>query len=320
MPYRLLLLISLLAICHPSCQESLSPSWQAIPTPTTDDKLQALSFPNEQTGFAVGGLRFGQEKMLKTEDGGQSWQPLPDFFGQTWFDIHFLDSLQGYVCGQSGKLLRTADGGQQWRLVQLPRWLPMRAVFAVHDSLVFAVGGVAYDEGVITRSVDQGRSWELVDTPTVELRDITFVDDQRGFICGFGTIMSTEDGGNSWEISPIDGEFFCAIHFPSEQVGYAVGRTGSIVKTRDGGKTWERLRNGNRMVQAHHFYNDVIFWDESTGFISGDRGLLLYTEDGGESWQRLETDTKEDLLGLWLKGRHQGYVLGTLGSFFRFEI
>lgn len=267
--------------------------------------------------WVAGGLRFGEESLIKSPDQGESWEMEAQTIGQSWFDGCFLDNQQGYLSGISGKVLRSGDGGTSWQVSQVPFWLPMRSITATED-VAITVGGVAYDQGVIARSVDQGLIWQIVDTPEVELRDVVFVNPTTVYACGFGTILKSEDAGLTWELLPVAGEFFTAMAFTSPEAGVAVGRTGTIMRTLDGGAQWETIRNGDALSTAQHFYNQVVFWDEETGYIVGDKGLVLQTSDGGDHWQPLINEIEDDLYDILLIGPQQGYVVGDNGCMFRF--
>lgn len=282
-------------------------------------KFQSMVHASDSLWWLAGGIRYGEESLLKSSDQGQTWQQEAEFFGQTWFDGCFLNAQEGYFCGISGKALRTLNGGQSWFLSQIPNWLPMRGISAT-SAVVLAVGGVAYDQGIIARSTDKGFSWRVVDTPEVELRDVVFVTEQTAYACGFGTILKTEDAGLTWELLPAEGEFFTALAFPGPEIGFAVGRTGTILRTRDGGAQWKSLRNGDALGKKPHYYNQVVFWDEETGYIVGDKGLVLQTTDGGEHWAELSSGISEDLYDIVLVDPQQGFVVGDQGCLGRFSL
>ena len=69
----------------------------------------------------------------------------------------------------------------------------------------------------------------------------------------------SNDGGNTWEKKDIFGDFFRAIHFPSSNVGYAVGQSGSIIKTIDAGKHWKFIRNGDAISTSNKSFRSVFF-------------------------------------------------------------
>ncbi|RMG67032.1 MAG: hypothetical protein D6722_13920, partial [Bacteroidetes bacterium] len=216
------------------------------------------------------------------------------------------------------KVLRTLDGGQSWRISQIPYWYPMRGVAIATPTRVFSVGGVGYNRGIMAWSEDFGESWPHMDTFDFELRDIAFFGARTGLAAGYGAILKTTDGGQSWTYTPAKNEFFSALYLVDDELGYAVGRTGTILRTRDAGASWERLRNGN-LPGPPHRYNDVFFEDAQNGYIAGDRGLLLYTRDGGDHWSRLDWPVKVDLYAVraWPDGRL--WVSGAEGHLFELD-
>ena len=316
-PHWLFFLIPLLT----ACETPIGPQWERLGTPA-QNKLQVIAAASDSQLWIAGGLRYAEECLMHSSDQGSSWEKLEDIFGQSWYDGCFTDAQYGYFCGISGKTMFTHDGGQSWKIRQLggrDGWLPMRSIDA-YDEVVLAVGGVAYDIGIIARSADRGQSWQIIDDSLeVELRDVLFVDQQTAFACGFGSIYRSRDAGLSWELLPAKGEFFTSMAFVNPQTGFAVGRTGSILRTRDGGDSWETVRNGDAVHTAQHYYNHIAFWDEDKGYILGDKGLVLFTEDGGAHWQKLQNDFKDDLFSLWLLGENEGLISGDNGCLLYFS-
>lgn len=303
-----------------SCQEPISPVWETVPPPT-DQKLHRVTFLNENEGIIVGGERFVQDLIFKTSDGGNTWERrLPSTeFGKIIFDVAFIDELQGWAAGFESKMLKTVDGGENWDLVQLGLWRPMHALDIVNDSLIVAVGGVGYDDGIIYRSADFGKNWSLVDTLPYEFRDVKFTDANTGYACGYGLILKTTDAGKTWDFTPAKGEFFSAMSFPTTQIGYVVGRTGTILKTTDAGESWKRLRDGNNPILNREYYNQVVFLDTETGYIIGDNGIILKTTDGGSKWIKFDRETKANLYGIHLFSEGSGIIVGENGTILRFE-
>lgn len=309
------ILVALLAcIAMVSCREVLTPQGE-LPVFDSVARLNAIHFVDGQTGFVAGGRRFEEMLLQQSLDGGATWvpqSPVP-VFNQILFDLDFLNDQYGFAAGLGGKLLETRDGGLHWETRQLNIWYPMHAIEIVNDSLVVAVGGNGYDRGIIQRSQTAGGIWAMVDTFDFELRDVCFVDSQVGFACGYGVVLKTLDGGNSWSYTDIKGDFFSTIHFPSTRTGYVAGRAGSLFKTTDAGDTWTRLRNGNSLFNARDAYNALYFLDEQTGYVVGDKGLVLKTDNGGENWLRLKTDTQADLQDLHVFREGELVVVGTEG-------
>ena len=66
---------------------------------------------DDQTGWIVGDTG----TILKTTNGGTSWDPLPSGVSSHLRGVFFLDADQGYACGDAGTILVTSDGGASWR-------------------------------------------------------------------------------------------------------------------------------------------------------------------------------------------------------------
>ena len=88
----------------------------------TDLPLNKVFFSDENHGWIAGGY-FDEDNeyliLLKTTDGGQNWQDIPDFNYQI-SDMFFEDSLHGWAVGNdtsySGIILETEDGGDSWNV------------------------------------------------------------------------------------------------------------------------------------------------------------------------------------------------------------
>ncbi len=105
------------------------------------------------TGCAV-----GLGWVLRTEDGGRSWQRQPPR-GDLFCSVHFPSAQVGYVCGRGGTLLKTTDGGRTWQVLReggsIGHSQSFRALWFTSDQHGFLVG----DGGLFWHTVDGGRSW-----------------------------------------------------------------------------------------------------------------------------------------------------------------
>lgn len=112
---------------------------------------------------------------------------------------------------------------------------------------------------------------------------VQFVSKDRGFVAGeTGTILRTDDAGNSWKLFYIGSpELIRRISFISADEGWAIGHKGSIFHTKDAGEHWvlQHTENGN-------YLRDVTFVDSQQGWVVGHAGLILHTSDGGKTWTK----------------------------------
>lgn len=197
-----------------------------------------------------------------------------------------VDTMIGYIVGDSGVILKTTDSGRNWRLCPSGTNSPIYALsFPARDT-----GYAAGASGVVLKTVDGFAHIQPVQTGTnTTLYSVCFPTDTRtGYLVGdSGTILKTTDGGKSWKRTywflP-SGETLKlqlrAVDFAGSRTGYIVGEQGTILKTTDGGISWHRL-NSPETVRL----NGLDFLSPDTGFIVGDQGTMIWTTDGGASWE-----------------------------------
>ncbi len=283
-------------------------AWQPVPGPA-DSTLTRVAFLNESEGWATALSLTGQgpeqtNSIVRTWDGGLSWDPVDAPVDDLWLDaLFFLDSEAGWVVGEQSSdapggfpfnyyVLRTIDGGSTWT----------KSVVALDAGLLF-------------------------------VNDIVFVDRSTGFIFGSerkglgAVIFRTADGGASWtRYDAGDAEWaedgVLGASFADSQNGWAVagwessvGEGSSILCTSDGGLSWNR-QSGYEVSSPtgdHRWYRDVDFVDAQHGWVVGDGGLLLATTDGGTTWGEHDSSTTVDLTAVDFVSTTEGWVAGAGG-------
>lgn len=73
------------------------------------------------------------------------------------------------------------------------------------------------------------------------------------------------------------------VHFPSPNIGFAVGHEAVILRSQDTGTSWQVVHHDKEEAPLL----DVYFTSANTGFAVGGYGLLLTTHDSGVTWQNL---------------------------------
>jgi photosystem II stability/assembly factor-like uncharacterized protein len=157
--------------------------------------ISSLAFPDRRHGWAL-----GDYDLLKSTDGGLSWQTPVAFSAITDSEyvktggyinrICFKDTLNGFGIGRNGHIIRTRDGGASWKMVtnKLP-WL---------EGISFADpahGVIVGERGAVLTSVDSGASWNLryprhqpfLDAPW--FRDVAFLNVNNGWVVGDSGII-----------------------------------------------------------------------------------------------------------------------------------
>lgn len=236
-------------------------NWQATAAsglPAADQtSVWEMQFAVLSADLAYAAAMEGDLPLLRTVDGGRTWNPVPLPDGvRPDGGLFFLTAGQGWVSGSRGErehvVLATADGGQSWR--------------SIYDGLV-------------------------------PIRSIQFIDEKRGFLGGgfdhwrvgpvSQVLLATEDGGVSWHERSRAEQFIerpalVGLHFQDENRGWAEQRFGPLLRTLDGGRTWTHAI-ADRFALRPAVLGDRLWfrWGELG------HGFLMHTPDGGQSWSAL---------------------------------
>jgi len=284
--------------------------------------LHAVFFLDQNRGWAAG----SRGTLLRTADGGQTWQSRPASTRDHVRDIFFIDEQNGWlVCEVSiyelktkeeprAYLMRTTDGGDNWKRVEL-KGLEVDSMLV---RAMFSRGGRGWafgEAGAIYTTRDAGETWSRLSSPTRHLLlGGVFVDDDRGWIVGAGaTIIQTSDGGDTWYQSRLPQVErtvrFTSASFIDNRLGWAVGSGGNIYQTTNGGRTWQQQQSG---VDVDLF--DVKFLDAREGWAVGAEGTIIHTVDGGVRWTNERRVTEHPLERIFFTDKAHGWAVGLGGT------
>jgi photosystem II stability/assembly factor-like uncharacterized protein len=151
-----------------------------------DKPLLDLYFQDERRGFVVGAYGL----LLRTEDGGQHWQPWMNRADNSK-GLHLNaiartgDSL--FIGGERGLLLRSDDHGAHFLKIKAPYGGSFFTIAAEPDRLI-----VAGLRGNAFSSNDDGRTWTplLVATPVSLISAAKLTDGRRLFVNQAGQLLS----------------------------------------------------------------------------------------------------------------------------------
>ena len=279
---------------------SVQASWQKMPTGSLG-WLRTIEFSDTKNGW-VGGTK---GVLLRTYDGGNTWQKVKSFSRDSILDIRFVNRVEGWaLCERNiyqlgdlnpSYIMRTVDGGVTWKKQEFSdarRSRMSRLVFSDNGS------GFAVGEMGTMFALDDNAEWKKKKSTSAFLfRAGAFSDLVTGAVVGGGgSILFTEDGGDSWTPARVNGRsrsMLNAVHFADRRTGWAVGTKGKVFQTVNGGRFWREQRSG---VGAK--LNAVHFLDRNRGWAVGEVGTILRTLNGGKTWfiERARTkNTLEDI-------------------------
>ncbi len=289
--------------------------------------LIAVFFTSSERGFIAGDDGY----LGVTRDGGRTWTREPLNVKGNITEIYFRNDDNGYLVAGKDMFI-TKDGGRSWQKTLIvktsdfrgttPEFLSIR--FA-NKKLGFAIGSVlkVYKDddvrvidSLVMRTNNGGEDWSRVILPTkAELFHMDFVNDERGWIVGAdGLILTTDDSGLNWTIqkSHTTKDLY-NIFFRDSKNGFAVGEGGTVLRTENGGENWEIIKTAFPKT-----FLRVDFADEKNGWIVGKDGIILRSSDKGRTWIKQESNTKEDLYGLFMTKKY-GWAVGANGTVIEYQ-
>lgn len=243
-------------------------SWQklynetgGLPGATGGFRLSSLDFIDPIHGWAGGSC------LIKTVDGGISWQnvKIPEWIDN--MEIKFLNENTGYIAGRGGScdrgtgecnlwlsVYKTINGGRTWKRVLKTHdgdtpW----QIFAVNEDITM----VTFGGGWLYRTEDGGKSWKSVLSGLSQrVMSISRSPNGRLWIFGRCSILRSDDLGVTWIKAAgfpddvIHHEWWSAA-FNETGVGIAVAEDAAIAITYDSGDSWKRV------LSNLHFNNKI---------------------------------------------------------------
>ena len=283
--------------------------WQCDSSPTGDG-LHDVFFLNDSLGWAY---TYGTGIVIHTCDGGQSWQIQTQLDSLYFEHIQFTDKNHGWLCGEYGTVYKTTNGGMTW--IDMSPNVPGRILHNAEGSegvregwqvLYYNMYFFNNDEGFVTgikmnqqekkqevlffMTDDGGGHWLPVqEAPKEMLFWTVFLNRQKGFTTGGGTIFQSTDRGRTWaSVYAGKRDQLRGLFFLNEEMGWACGFSGRILRTTDGGRNWEEIQVTKNRLRS------IAFIDEKNGFVVGDHnaedGVLYRSDDGGRTWEKCESD------------------------------
>ena len=284
-------------------------------TSGTVDYLTSVYFPNTNVGYIS-----ANGYLLKTTNGGANWTTSPGSGMYNGSPLYFTSIDTGYACGMGG-VLKTTDGGLTW-IDNFPfiNVSGTQIHFPTKNTGYAVCSNASIDSMFTYKTINAGVTWLLMDAmPMNNLpSSLFFSDAMTGSIVIDGVgIYKTIDGGVTWtpKLTTFSGQMLTAIHFPSSNVGYAVGYD-SVFKTTDMGETWNPVS-----YPFSTAYYSIYFTDIDTGFIAGgdgfSTGVIYKTTNGGLNWTLSNTNAYT-FNSIQFPTSNTGYACGQSGIIYKY--
>lgn len=261
----------------------------------TSCRLESVAFVDHEHGWAAGGYyrpytHQSVGVVLRTDDGGKTWENIKELNIPVVRSMQFSDPLQGNAYGERSSLYPTGlftthDGGRSWTTkVGDPKTKPSEGKFLFPQHAV--------------RDTLRGK---------VEIGLEGAIDD-------FSSIASAR-----LNMPPVAKELDLAANASVGEHRWAAGNPGTLVfHSGDDGKTWQSFRTDSNAP-----LKDIFFLDVNRGWAVGSLGTILATRDGGQTWRVQRQGARRTALLavvsraerlpyelLVLLGANEGYVAG----------
>lgn len=232
---------------------AIAQTWFQVPTGTTK-KLNTIDFPSSTVGY-IGG---NDSLLLKTTDGGHTWNPVPfsgiSFAnqGDHFVKLQFVSEMIGFAAvGPYSGSYKTIDGGLTWTVLPLS-------------------GNLCFNEGLY------------------------FFDENNGIIAGSGCFQGElvdRLSGGTWSASTINFMNLDAMNRITDvdfrgSLGLASSYGGRFLRSTDGGQTWDSIASphGNSVpLLSIAIIDDTLCYAGFDHFDGSGFGLLR-SHDGGLTW------------------------------------
>lgn len=264
-------------------------NWTIIKTIVITDELplNSIGFFDSNNGiisFGSSGSNSSSAKILKTSDGGKTWD-LYDL-GLTASNLEKITILNQqnicYISSYNGDLIQSIDKGETWNDISIPGCYSIFDIVFNQDN----AGWIVSYNGDVFFSDLGGIIWHKIHDNIVGaiLHEIKFINSTIGYAAdGYGYILKTTDAGYKWRKINIAPNSYCySISFVNENIGWVVGE-GKVYKTTDGGSKWVTKTNGLDFPGEYINWDNVTFVDSLTGWVGG-HGKVVHTTDGGNNW------------------------------------
>ena len=243
--------------------------WRRLNLPVTGSVVWSLMFQAHRPSVMYAGMAPAQ--IFRTQDGGDSWEPLPIRLGPDVVSMSFptrviamaIDPVQSqemYAALEVGGVIRSLDGGETWEPINKGLAEGGEDRLDLHGVQVTASQpGTVYistREGMF-RGTDRGNIWEPIDlasySPITYTRDLLispqrpdtiYVSVGRAARSEVGALFHSRNLGESWErvdhdLTPQSTMMAVAINSRNPSQVFCATRDGQVFGSLDDGSTWK---------------------------------------------------------------------------------
>lgn len=310
----------------------LSLIFPTVPYSSLED-LVSIHFIDESNGWVIG----SGGGVVKTIDGGDTWETnmISDVLENR--EVFFLDSLKGWITGHTdtgvsgapinpSDLWLTSDGGQTWEPNSNSSFTRIRDVNSIvfaNDDLGWCVGKFKPSNSLgwlnllfpptlrnnyISQTNNGGEDWEIDEFFQSNIGTYQKVVVDRGevwVVGGLGLIINKNFTDEDWTLKRDVYQNLNDVEFVTSEKLIAIGDDGRMIYSFDSGSSWQ---NATRFSNSKLL--DIHFIDENNGYVVGELGEIWYTQNGGDTWESQSSNVNVLLNGVDFVSLNLGWAVG----------
>ena len=319
-------------------------TWQTKYT-GVNESIKHFNFNNSANGYFS-----TNSDLYITSDSGKSWTVRYRFIGKNISALNLLNQDTGCIAltGFTQEILFTTNAGVNWTSATVSGpFNSINKILHQNNGIVWAVS----EDQQILKSTDYGVNWFVNYTATAALKSISFADNLNGVACGTDLVLSTNDGGITW--NPVTtsitgfGVNYTDVSFSSAIQGILIAEDGSVFNTTNAGSTFNVttspgtphyvcvgingttiLGGANGIINISN--NNGVNWSQIQSVLSieklnsisslgadayacGDNGTIFKSTNNGNSWQILNSGSFDNLNGILVRNATTIFVVGSNG-------
>lgn len=271
-------------------------------------RIRSIEFISNTTGLLCCGEKNTSGSIYRTTDGGETWNRSFHSDSLSVNDVFYLNDTIVFACGDSLLFLKSKDGGNTWFVTELPNlpyeeyYVPYNSVYANSEENIFLIGGEHYYKGLWSETETGAYPW-IHDSYDNQFNSMCFVSEYVGFFAGYGILIVTEDGGNTFDDIDLYGNDFVDLEIDKYLTVYALSDYGILYSTTDLGYNWT-----TEIDEYDTEFTDMYFGD-NVSVVCGKSGIVYLRKENENSWTLTEGIPEVDFYSSFVKDNDE-IVLG----------
>lgn len=296
-------IIVLLVAFFCSCKKDLSQlPFQKLMVPVSVTLRDVKVFNDSE--FVVSGGDNGTGYVLRTNNKGITWQHANTAFDNQVNALCFLNDSTGYCADSDILIYKTTDGGRNWGAFYATSWpltvnRNLRDIWFTNDSTGFVCGGKNLGNGVLFSTADAGSYWGFKEYAH-EYRGICFKNELNGVLCGYGSLLLSQDGGKTFKNIENENAYYTGICLDRDK-NYVMCDFNGGVYTSVNGENWQNIRDNKKWNSGAPQVNCIAASPSGKIACAGPNGFFTWSTDQGNSWNDRESFGGADILSIaWI--------------------